>query len=176
MGRKRDNLGEIHPGLELNLCLFSHHAYFHRDRTAADIHYQVGIDAYAVGEKHLVEVERETCSHGLTGEFQAVKVCIEGVNQPQHFATVHDVLVKDILVAVVEGSRGLGDDNQVVFIMELIGGVFGVAGAGSEGVDIAVHAGSVKGVIFIKRTNHVGEVRKFQLAVTTHKCNCRLIA
>ena len=53
-------------------------------------------------------------------------VGVQRVHQPKQLAAVHHILVKDVEVFFTEHASGLGNDDEVVFVPETVGGVFRV--------------------------------------------------
>ncbi len=110
-GRQHDGVEK--PGIE---CRAGTVAPVQRNAGTALVLHQVAVQADSVLEKLVFEVQRVI--HGQHERFslitqQAVDVGIQRINQPEHSATVHHVLVDFELILFRKFLNGFGNNGQV---------------------------------------------------------------
>ena len=106
--------GEVIPAEELQLGLASHLSGTDGQLGTGQVEEQVAVEAHTISEEHVVEVEVLLNADGRLLVLQAVHCGKHWLHQPQHLATVHDVLVNEELVFLVERFGGLCDDDGIV--------------------------------------------------------------
>ena len=129
--------GEIIPAEELQLCLARHLTRADRQGGASQIHKQVAVETHTIFEQHIVEVEVLFDAYGRLLALQAIHGGIHRLDHPQHLAAVHDVLVDEELVALVERLCRLGNDDGIIR-GEGLHLAFLVLGAVHQGIYFAV--------------------------------------
>ena len=137
---------EIEPAEKLQLGLASHLTRANRQRSTSQIQKQVTIEANAIFEEHVVEVEVLFQSDGGFLALQTVHRGKYRLNQPQHLAPMHDVLVDEELVAFIERLRGFSDDDGVKG-REGLHFLFFILGTVNQSVNLSVNLNTANVVV-----------------------------
>ena len=108
----QDDRGEV-PIEHLHVSLIAHWPGVEDDWGTLGIEDHVSVEPDTVVEQQVEEAGFPGDGQGLFGFPQAVAVGVEGIDEPEQVASVHQVLVQKEFVPVTEGRVGTGHDEDI---------------------------------------------------------------